>query len=43
LEQNDFDGAIADYNQAIRIDPEYALAYNNRGNAKDGNGDKEGH
>ena len=26
-----FEKAIADYSQAIRIDPEYATAYNNRG------------
>ena len=29
-----FEGAISDYDQAIRLDPEYANAYNNRGNAK---------
>jgi len=33
-EQGNFQGAIADYNQAIRIDPNYAFAYYNRGNAK---------
>ena len=27
----DLDRAIADYNQAIALDPKYALAYNNRG------------
>ena len=33
-EQGNFQGAIADYNQALRIDPNDAQAYNNRGNAK---------
>ena len=28
------DEAIADYDQAIRLKPDYAEAYNNRGNAK---------
>ena len=28
-----YDKAIADYNEAIRLDPQYAAAYNNRGNA----------
>lgn len=32
--QGDFQGAIADYNQALRIDPNFAKAYNNRGLAK---------
>ena len=27
-------GAIADYSKAIAIDPQYAYAYYNRGNAK---------
>jgi tetratricopeptide (TPR) repeat protein len=27
----DYDRAIADYNAALRIDPKYASAYNNRG------------
>ena len=31
--KKDFDKAIADCNEAIRLDPKYALAYNNRGNA----------
>jgi tetratricopeptide (TPR) repeat protein len=31
----DYQGAIADYNQAIQIKPDDAVAYNNRGNAKD--------
>ncbi|MDR0707369.1 MAG: tetratricopeptide repeat protein [Treponema sp.] len=29
--KGDYDRAIADYTQAIRIDPKYALAYHNRG------------
>jgi len=38
----DFEGAIADYDEAIRLDPEYAGAYNNRGLAKYDLGDLEG-
>jgi tetratricopeptide (TPR) repeat protein len=38
----DYEGAIADYNQAIKIKPDYATAYNNRGNAKHNLGDCEG-
>ena len=30
----DYKGAIADYTKAIEIDPDYAAAYNNRGNVK---------
>jgi tetratricopeptide (TPR) repeat protein len=30
--------AIADYDQAIRLDPDFALAYNNRGDAWNGLG-----
>lgn len=30
--KEDFDRAIADYNEAIRIDPKYSYAYNGRGN-----------
>jgi tetratricopeptide (TPR) repeat protein len=30
-DKNDFDTAIADYNQAISLDPSDAIAYNNRG------------
>jgi tetratricopeptide (TPR) repeat protein len=31
--QDDYNRAIADFTQAIRIDPNYALAYSNRGSA----------
>jgi tetratricopeptide (TPR) repeat protein len=35
-------GAIADYNEAIRLKPDYFNAYNNRGNAKSALGDYRG-
>jgi tetratricopeptide (TPR) repeat protein len=38
----DYKGAIADYNEAIRLKPDYDFAYVNRGNAKYGLGDKQG-
>ncbi len=34
FEMGDFPGAIADYDEAIRLDPKDAAAYNNRGIAK---------
>ncbi|MDE0400202.1 MAG: tetratricopeptide repeat protein, partial [Candidatus Poribacteria bacterium] len=33
-DQGDYQAAISDYDAAIHINPEHALAYNNRGNAK---------
>jgi tetratricopeptide (TPR) repeat protein len=33
--KSDYDRAIADYTEAIRLDPKNANAYNNRGNAWD--------
>ncbi|NJR21811.1 MAG: tetratricopeptide repeat protein [Richelia sp. CSU_2_1] len=41
-EKGDYRGAIAAYDRALRIDPNYALAYNNRGNARSDLGDKQG-
>ena len=38
----DHKGAIVDYDQAIGLDSEYAVAYNNRGIAKKRWRDKEG-
>jgi lipoprotein NlpI len=38
----DFEGAIADYNRAIELDPKYSAAYSNRGNAKQAKGDLDG-
>ena len=35
-------GAIEDYNKAIEINPQYADAFNNRGNVKNDLGDKQG-
>jgi len=41
-QSGDNQGAIADYNQAIKIKPDYALAYNNRGWSKHELGDNQG-
>ena len=38
----DYDGAIADYDQAIRLDPKYTTAYINRGLARKAKGDLDG-
>ena len=38
----DTQGAINDYNQALRINPNHAIAYNNRGLARSALRDKEG-
>ena len=41
-EQGDYQGAIADSNKAIVINPQFAPAYSNRGNAKIGLKDSHG-
>jgi tetratricopeptide (TPR) repeat protein len=38
----DFKGAIVDYNQVLKINPNYAKAYTNRGLVKYDLGDKQG-
>src|SRR5262245_33960697 len=37
--KGDYDRAIADYNQAIKLNAKFAIAYNNRGVAYDKNGE----
>ena len=39
-EQEDFESAIAAYTEAIRLKPDYAVAYNARGLAYEERGDK---
>ena len=39
---DDLEGAIADYNRAIELDPKYAAAYFHRGIAKQAKGDLKG-
>jgi Tfp pilus assembly protein PilF len=41
LEKNEFDQAIADFTEAIRLDPKLALAYHNRGAAYSNKGDND--
>jgi tetratricopeptide (TPR) repeat protein len=41
-EAGDLEGAIADYDQAIRLAPNDAIAYSNRGAARGQSGDLEG-
>ena len=36
--KGEYDRAIQDYNQALKIDPQYALSFNNRGNAYNSKG-----
>ena len=39
--QGDYQAAISDYDEAIRLNPKYTEAYGNRGNAKSELGDFE--
>src|SRR5438270_5860195 len=39
LLQNNFDRAIVEFNEALRIDPAYVRSYNSRGNAWRGKGE----
>jgi tetratricopeptide (TPR) repeat protein len=39
--KGDNDHAIAEYNQALQLDPSYAIAYNSRGNAYHDKGDND--
>src|SRR4029077_18844208 len=40
--KGDYDGAIADFNRAIELDPKLAIFYTNRGLAKEAKGDLDG-
>src|SRR5271166_5173101 len=42
FKKGDLDGAMADYNQAIKLNPKHAAPYNNRGNVKLRKGDLNG-
>src|SRR5262245_57427014 len=39
LLQHDYDAAILEFNEALRIDPTYKRSYNSRGNAWKGKGE----
>jgi tetratricopeptide (TPR) repeat protein len=41
FDKSDYDRAIADFNEAIRLDPKYALAFYQRGNAYGRKGDPD--
>ena len=41
-DSGDVDGAIKDYTQAVKYNPNYSLAFNNRGTARASKGDHGG-
>ncbi len=41
-DNGDLDGALDDYNEAIRLKPDYAMAYNNRGITRKAKDDLDG-
>jgi tetratricopeptide (TPR) repeat protein len=41
-DKQDYKGAIADYDQSIKLKPDYSIAYNNRGLARRDLGDNQG-
>ena len=42
LVKDDFEKGLADYDQAIKLDPNDAYSFNNRGIARVGKGDRTG-
>ena len=42
MAKGDLEEALQDYDEAIRLKPDYALAFNNRGDARRAKGDIDG-
>ena len=40
--KGDLEGALKDYNEALRLKPDYAIAYHNRAVARRAKGDADG-